>query len=98
MAKAPIEEHFTVKGYEYVKVGIIKWSMSVIRLRCEDEKKIIDLADEILKKYNIVNKDNVNKILKSEIGLVFVKYCIKICDNLPLDDLNKFYIFIKNPK
>lgn len=49
MAKAPIEREFTVKGYEDVKAGIVKWPLSVIRLSCADEKKIIDLADHILK-------------------------------------------------
>lgn len=48
MAKAPIEKHFTVKGYEDVEAGIVKWPLSVIRLRCEDEKRIIELADHIL--------------------------------------------------
>ncbi len=48
MAKAPIEKSFTVKGFEDVEAGIVKWPLSVIRLRCEDEKKIIDLADHIL--------------------------------------------------
>ncbi len=49
MAKAPIEREFTVKGYEDVKAGIVKWPLSVIRLSCADEKRIIDLADHILK-------------------------------------------------
>lgn len=49
MAKAPIEREFTVKGYEDVKAGIVKWPLSVIRLSCGDEKRIIDLADHILK-------------------------------------------------
>lgn len=49
MAKAPVEREFTVKGYEDVKAGIVKWPMSVIRLSCADEKRIIDLADHILK-------------------------------------------------
>ena len=48
MAKAPVEKKFTVKGFEDVEAGIVKWPLSVIRLRCEDEKKIIDLADHIL--------------------------------------------------
>ncbi len=48
MAKAPIEEYFIIKGYEEVEAGIVKWPLSVIRLRCGDEKKIIDLADRIL--------------------------------------------------
>ena len=49
MAKAPVEREFTVKGYEDVKAGIVKWPLSVIRLSCTDEKRIIDLADNILK-------------------------------------------------
>ena len=31
MAKAPIERHFTIKGYEDVETGIVKWPLSVIR-------------------------------------------------------------------
>ncbi len=49
MAKAPVEREFTVKGYEDVKAGIVKWPLSVIRLSCTDEKRIIDIADHILK-------------------------------------------------
>ncbi|MCR5397582.1 MAG: UDP-glucose--hexose-1-phosphate uridylyltransferase [Lachnospiraceae bacterium] len=49
MEKAPIIKNFTVKGYEDVTCGIVKWPLSVIRLQCKDEKRIIDLADHILK-------------------------------------------------
>ena len=49
MAKAPVVEQFTVKGFEDVKAGIVKWPMSVIRLQCADESRIIDLAEHILK-------------------------------------------------
>ncbi|MDD2979671.1 MAG: UDP-glucose--hexose-1-phosphate uridylyltransferase [Hespellia sp.] len=48
MAKAPIIEHFTVDGYEDVTAGIVKWPLSVIRLQCADENRIIELADHIL--------------------------------------------------
>ena len=48
MAKAPIIKHFTVAGYEDVTAGIVKWPLSVIRLQCADEKRIIELADHIL--------------------------------------------------
>ena len=51
MEKAPIIEEFTVAGYEDVKAGIVKWPLSVIRLQCEDEKRIIELADHILGKW-----------------------------------------------
>lgn len=48
MAKAPIEKTFTVKGYEEVKVGIVKWPMSVIRLQAKDSKAMIELGSHIL--------------------------------------------------
>ena len=49
MAKAPIIKNFTVAGFEDVTAGIVKWPLSVIRLQCADEKRIIELADHILK-------------------------------------------------
>ena len=48
MAKAPIERAVSFAGYEDVEAGIVKWPMSVIRLRCEDTDRLIDLADKIL--------------------------------------------------
>ena len=48
MAKAPIIEHFTVKGYEDVTAGIVKWPLSVIRLQSKEVKPLIDLAEHIL--------------------------------------------------
>ena len=48
MAKAPYESKFTVPGYEDVEAGIVHWPLSVIRLRGEDDERIIDLADHIL--------------------------------------------------
>ena len=51
MAKAPIIENFTVSGYEDVEAGIVKWPLSVIRLRGKDTERIIDLADHILGKW-----------------------------------------------
>ena len=51
MAKAEIEEHFTVKGFEDVEAGRVKWPMSVIRLRGTDESRLIELGDLILTKW-----------------------------------------------
>lgn len=48
MAKAPVEREFTVKDFEDVKAGVVKWPMSVIRLSGEDTERIIALADVIL--------------------------------------------------
>ena len=49
MEKAPVIYEFKVKGFEDVSAGIVKWPLSVIRLNCKDEKRIIELADHILK-------------------------------------------------
>lgn len=49
MEKAGIEKYFTVPGYEDVEAGIVHWPLSVIRIRSTDEKRLIDLADHILK-------------------------------------------------
>lgn len=51
MAKAPVEKMFKVAGFEDVEAGIVKWPMSVIRLKAEDSDKIIELADKILNKW-----------------------------------------------
>lgn len=48
MAKAPIEIPVTIPGYEDVEAGIVKWPLSVLRIRHEDEKRLIDLADHVL--------------------------------------------------
>lgn len=47
MAKAPIEKHVEIPGYEDVEAGIVKWPLSVLRIRCKDEKRLIDLADHV---------------------------------------------------
>lgn len=48
MAKAPIEKAFKFKGFEDVEAGIVKWPMSVIRLRCADHKRLTQLSTKIL--------------------------------------------------
>lgn len=51
MAKAPVERSFTIKGFEDIEAGVVKWPMSVIRLRSVDTDRIIALADVILSKW-----------------------------------------------
>ena len=48
MAKAPMEETFVINGYEDVEVGIVKWPLSVLRLRGKDEKRLIKLGAHVL--------------------------------------------------
>ena len=48
MEKAPIERPIAFRGFEDVEAGIAKWPMSVIRLRCGDDQRLVELADRIL--------------------------------------------------
>ncbi len=43
-----MEREFTVKGFEDIKSGVVKWPMSVIRIAGEDTGRLIALADRIL--------------------------------------------------
>lgn len=51
MERAKIEKSFVIPGFEDVKVGMVHWPLSVIRIQSKDEKRLIDLADHILKKW-----------------------------------------------
>lgn len=51
MAKAPIEHQLRWQDFPDVEAGIVRWPMSVIRLRGKDEKRIIELADRILNEW-----------------------------------------------
>lgn len=51
MAKAEMEKTFVVPGYEDVEAGIVKWPLSVIRIRSRYADRLIDLADHILNKW-----------------------------------------------
>ena len=48
MAKAPVRETVRFAGYPQVEAGLVKWPMSVIRLRGADKGALVDLADKIL--------------------------------------------------
>lgn len=51
MEEAPIEKPITIKGFEDVEAGIVKWPLSVIRIRNKDEQRLVDLAEYILNKW-----------------------------------------------
>ena len=53
MAKAPIEKEISFAGFEDVAAGIVKWPMSVIRLRAAKKERLIELADKILLAWRI---------------------------------------------
>nr|WP_326126619.1 UDP-glucose--hexose-1-phosphate uridylyltransferase [uncultured Oscillibacter sp.] len=48
MERAGVERAVSFPGFEDVEAGIVKWPMSVIRLRCGDDNRLVELADRIL--------------------------------------------------
>ena len=51
MTKAEIETPVEFKAFPEIEAGIIKWPMSVLRLKCADYDKICTLAGKILAKW-----------------------------------------------
>ena len=51
MERAEIARPVVFRGYEQIRAGIVKWPMSVIRLRGTDREALVDLADKILRVY-----------------------------------------------
>lgn len=53
MAKAKMEEVFSLEKFPRVKAGIVKWPMSVIRLQSSDQQTLAEAADFILNEWKM---------------------------------------------
>ena len=49
MAKSPIEKEVSFEGFDDVQAGIVKWPLSVIRLKADQKERLVQLADKILR-------------------------------------------------
>ena len=59
MERAEIEKHFTIKGFEDIETGILKWPMSVIRIRHKNTERLVEFAAYILNKWRNYNDKDV---------------------------------------
>ena len=66
METAQVEKGLTFRGFEDVDAGIVKWPMSVIRLRGSDPARIADLADKILTCWRGYSDESVGVIAFSD--------------------------------
>jgi len=48
MERAPVERAVSFPGFGDVEAGIVRWPMSVLRLRSGDDGRLVELADKIL--------------------------------------------------
>ena len=51
MARAEVETPISIRGFEDVEAGIVKWPMSVIRIKSDDRERVTELACHILDKW-----------------------------------------------
>ena len=66
METAQVEKELTFRGFEDVNAGIVKWPMSVIRLRGSDPARIADLADKILTCWRSYSDESVGVVSFSD--------------------------------
>ena len=66
METAPVEKAIAFQGFEDIQAGIVKWPMSVIRLKGKDPQRIADLADKILLAWRGYTDESVSVIAFSD--------------------------------
>ena len=66
MAKAEVERELSFRGFEDVKAGIVKWPMSVIRLRGRDKLRVAELADRILSAWRGYTDESVSVFAETD--------------------------------
>ncbi|MDF2592160.1 MAG: galactose-phosphate uridylyltransferase [Clostridia bacterium] len=62
MESAPIKKRIVIRGYEEVEAGIVKWPMSVIRLRSIDISMLSRLSNHILEVWKNYSDESVDII------------------------------------
>ena len=66
MERAELEKELSFKGYEDISAGIVKWPMSVIRLRGKEPQRLAELADKILLQWRAYSDESVGVIAFSD--------------------------------
>ena len=60
MAKAPEEKMFTISDFPDVHCAVVKWPMSVIRVRSKDKKQLSSASSKILKAWRGYTDESAN--------------------------------------
>ncbi|MFL2146667.1 UDP-glucose--hexose-1-phosphate uridylyltransferase [Desemzia sp. FAM 24101] len=58
MAEASIDFPFTLTDYPSIEAGLVKWPMSVIRLRSSDQNKLVEAATLILDQWRLYSDES----------------------------------------
>lgn len=66
MAVAPIEKEYKFDGFPEVEAGRVKWPMSTIRIKSENRKQLIDLAEKILATWRKYSDESVGVLAETD--------------------------------
>ncbi|MBV7276970.1 UDP-glucose--hexose-1-phosphate uridylyltransferase [Clostridiaceae bacterium UIB06] len=66
MAKAKVEKEFNIDGFSDVKVGRVKWPMSVIRLEGENKESLIEAAYHVYIKWQDYSDETVDVLSNTD--------------------------------
>lgn len=66
MAVAPIEKKYKFDGFPEVEAGRVKWPMSTLRIKSENRKQLIDLAEKILAAWRKYSDESVGILAETD--------------------------------
>lgn len=67
METAPVIKSFTKEAYPAVKIGLVEWPLSVMRLASKDKEQLIELAGELLTKWRGYSDESLGIMAYSQI-------------------------------
>jgi UDPglucose--hexose-1-phosphate uridylyltransferase len=74
MEKASIEKSFSHSDFPEVKIGIVQWPMSVIRISSHDSQAIIQLASQILEVWRDYSDPSADILSESRLDQAVVRH------------------------
>ncbi|MBQ7198186.1 MAG: UDP-glucose--hexose-1-phosphate uridylyltransferase [Selenomonadaceae bacterium] len=66
MEIANVEKNYKFDGFPEVEAGRVKWPMSTLRLKSENRKQLIDLAEKILTAWRIYSDESVGILAETD--------------------------------
>ncbi|SNS13629.1 UDPglucose--hexose-1-phosphate uridylyltransferase [Anaerovirgula multivorans] len=66
MEVAPILQEFNIQGFEDVEMGIVKWPLSVIRIRSEKRERLVKVGGIILDRWRAYSDKSVDILCKTQ--------------------------------
>lgn len=69
MMKAPVVGSFSIDGYPDVEGAVVRWPLSVLRLRSNDRTQLIDAAEHVINAWRSWTDESVGVIARTDDGV-----------------------------